>query len=176
MSAPYDVIEGTAVDVAEPYPVRHASRIWGWHQASGPQLRYLTRQVAPNADAFTDVMVKSLLMDGMRSFAIVERTDKLTADGHPPIIGVVLAEPAGPTERQMHIAGKRKNLEAFDEAIEIIVNKLWETEPTLQRLVCVIPTENRAATQRAMRSGFKETLLLTRCVRRRAEAVTGMED
>lgn len=171
MKAPFDVIEGDLVDVLEPFPLQHAHRVWGWMQSNGADHRAAIGLVADDEDAYTSLVLTQLQTPGVRSFAVIDKTDTRPGAPEAPVIGIITADGniSEPGAAMMHVAARRKKTEHMNEASRLVIDRLFETEPGIVRLRAAVPMTNKSATYRALASGFKPVVDIRQMVLRRGD-------
>lgn len=170
MSAPFHVLEGNLVDVLEPFPPQHAHRVWGWNQSNGADLRATVGLVADDPDAYTSGVLDQIQSPGVRSFAVVDKADTRPDAPEAPVIGIIIADSRiGETGAAlMHIAGRRKRAEHLLEASNMVIDRLFDTEPGIDRLRAGTPVTNKAAQYRAASVGFEPVVDIRQSVLRRS--------
>jgi len=143
--------EGTRVLVVEPFPLKEAHRIFSWMKAFKTVIqtdyspRTKTEFIAEFKQAYNNV----------RSFAVIDKNN--TLDNKPiEIVGAIIFEPQGRTNGFLHVASR---ISAFgsrciDEAGEIVIKELFESQPELTRLSAVTHYKNNMAASLAKRVGF----------------------
>jgi RimJ/RimL family protein N-acetyltransferase len=145
------VIEGDRVLVVEPFPLREAHRIFSWMKAFKTviQTDYSPRTKKEFVDEFKSVY------NNVRSFAVIDKNN--TLDNKPiEIVGSIIFEPQGRTNGFLHVASR---ISAFgsrviDEAGEIVIQELFNSNPELTRLSAVTHYKNNMAASLAKRVGF----------------------
>lgn len=145
------ILEGTRVFVVEPFPLKEAHRIYSWMKAfktviqSDHSPKTKNEFVTEFKNAYSNV----------RSFAVIDKNNQL--DNHPvEIIGSIIFEPQGRNNGFLHVASR---ISAFgsrfiDEAGEMVIKELFESQPELTRLSAVIHYKNNMAASLAKRVGF----------------------
>lgn len=145
------ILEGSRVYVVEPFPLKEAHRIYSWMKAFKTVIQsdYSPKTKKEFVEEF------KLVSPNVRSFAVIDKNNQL--DNDPiEIVGAIIFEPQGKTNGFLHAASR---ISAFgsrmlDEAGEIVIKELFDSNPELLRLSAVFYYKNNMAQSLCKRLGF----------------------
>lgn len=153
------VLEGVNIDVIEPFPPTQLSTAVGWMHCyktlvcgdDGPQTN-------EEIGAF---LSNSLAAPNVRSWGIVDKDNLTNTHTDAPLVGMITFERANKQNGYLHITTHRKawgeklaKPSFAQQASELVIAGLFESEPDLQRVSVAIVDTNKAANNLAKRVGF----------------------
>lgn len=147
------IIEGRNVDLIAPFPLGEIKRIYGW------TFCYKTLCEADFSPKTQEDFVQFMsgLLPNVLSWGIIDKNHTTNIKHEAPLVGVVMFEPSSPNTGYFHVATARRSWKTglVDEAVELVIEKLFEENPTLTRLgVCVL-RRNAPAISLAKRHKFQ---------------------
>lgn len=152
------IIEGPEVDLISPFPSNQIHRVYGWMQC----VRNLTsHDFGPKTKEDFDKMAQQYI-DTMLTFGIIDKENKLHLQHPAPLVGVLAFEMSVPTIAGMHFASTRKawGTRIIDQAIQVAINKLFESSGYLLRVNALINEKNIPAYTFLRRNGFDKEAVL----------------
>lgn len=147
-----NIISGTAVDLLEPFPLTEAGRVFGW--------KHCYRTLSDDDDVpvlrelFT-ASVKAILPTSM-SCGVIDKTQMTSAKHEAPLVGLLLFLPQGTRDGALHFASGRKafRMGLIEEALHQWLPTLFEAQPSLLRVSCLLDEANSPAKSLLKRLGF----------------------
>ena len=146
------IIEGTTVDLIEPFPTNQLDRLWRWTKMV--KLMTALDGSPQNEEDFVKFMEAALPL--CRSFGVIDKDGALGFHHEAPIIGFIMFEPMPPCSMYAHIASSRRawGTDLMKEASELAIKELFATEPGALRISAVIPAFNKRALAFARKVGL----------------------
>lgn len=153
------IIEGTNVDLINPFPIGELGRTYGWNHC---YRSLVESDDTPNTqEHFLQFMAQSLM--SCPSWGIIDKNHITNQKHEAPLVGIIVFEPAVVPGTSIvrngffHIATARRawkeNLS--EEAGRLAINEIFNEVPTLLRVSGYMVEKNYPARSLCKRLGFK---------------------
>lgn len=150
-------LQGVDVDVLEPFPSGYLKHAESWVHAH----KTLVFGDQPPADV-PRFLAERMAQPGVRSWAIVDKGNLTGAkDTQIPLIGMLFFEQATPENGYAHVVTSRRawgeklvRPALVDQACTLVLQEVWDSTPSLNRISIVTYASNKAAKHLAYRMGF----------------------
>lgn len=151
------VLCGNDVDVLEPFPSGYLGFAESWVHAH--KTLVFGDQPPEDIPAF---LAQRMALPGVRSWAIVDKHNLTGArETKIPLIGMLFFEQNCPENGYAHVATSRRawgekiaRPALVDQACALILDEVWASTPTLNRVSIATYATNKAAKHLAYRMGF----------------------
>lgn len=155
-----DIVFGEHVDLITPFPEAEVPRIWSWMQCFKSLVFH---DFSANQEEYEEYF-KSLNKQGL-TYGIIDKLNVTNSTQvEAPIVGVIMLEPASPTNFYGHIAMSRKAGKSYklygvsmaDEAVNLMTDYAFQTFPHLQRISALVLESNRPVRSLMARTNFQQ--------------------
>jgi RimJ/RimL family protein N-acetyltransferase len=153
------IIESHNVDLIEPFPLSEIQRFLGWLHC------YRTMfEVDGDPQTIEDkTLYYTQMLPQVPSWGVIDKNNQLNYKHEAPLVGIVFLQPgASNANCYVHLASTRRAWGSglMDEAAQVLLPKVFENYPLLQRISGAILNNNKPAKAFAKRMGFKQDGLL----------------
>lgn len=164
-----DVLEGKNVDLIEPFPPSQILRLRGW-------LYCYKTMIITDADPHTPEEILQFIAAQMsspnvRSWGVIDKFNAIQSKHEAPLVGCVVFERTTPYNGYFHVTFNRQSWGKgmADEASDIVLKRVFETEPDLLRVSAAILSKNNPAKALCSRVGFNREGVMRRFVLQNTE-------
>lgn len=148
------ILEGTNVDLIEPFPTSQVQRAVGWLHC---YKTLVTTDDGPQTDEdFAHCLMEMITRPTTRSWGLIDKHNKLNIHHEAPLVGFIIFERTGRRNGYCHIATTRRAWGSglIDEAIRIGMVDTFESDPDLLRISTFVMNTNSPARALLKRIGF----------------------
>lgn len=174
-----DIIFGSNVDLITPFPESEFHRVWPWLQCF-QSIVFHDNSIKDGSEY--EEYLRLMNSQGL-TYGIIDKNNVTGSQNvETPIIGIVVFEPASPTNFYGHIATSRKagkgyklyGVSLVDEAVHLSTDYAFQTFPNLQRISAIILESNRPVRSLMSRTGFTQDGEFPRWFTQKGKPVTAV--